>query len=280
MLQDIVGDEVVTKAKNTIVPKTKESSLKELPDTTLPDCYMTIRTSPQLSITRYRYQEGLESFIVSKWRNMWLFLRETERAIPGWGGFVSITGNAPQRLTTIGYYPVIPNPITEYKTVKECLRMAEEATHEVGQEYTILTFDLGVCMKVYPLIWKEPEIYEKHVILIGTFHLTCAYFHMIGKKMDACGLTDVLLEAGLVGSGTVYGVLSGKNYSRAMICHNTVLESLEILLVKRFLGHTGESNIFERLTERAKVKLNELRSSPTKDKLEDCINDPDITGYI
>ena len=119
--------------------------------------------------------------------------------------------------------------------MKECLRIAEEATHEMGQEYTITTFNLGVCMKTYPLIWKEPEMYQKHVILIGTFHLICPYFHMIGKKMDSCGLSDVLLEAGLVGSGTVYGVFSGKNYSRAMVCHKTVLESLERLLMKRFL---------------------------------------------
>ena len=160
------------------------------------------------------------------------------------------------------------------------LRFAEEATREVGQEYTITTFDLGVCMKAYPLIWKEPEMYQKHVILIGTFHLTCAHFHMIGKKMDSCGLTDVLLEAGLVGSGTVYGVLSGKNYSRAMVCHKTVLESLERLLIKRFLEHTGESKFFNSLPETAKGKLNEMKSSSTKDKLNDCIIDPDILGYI
>ena len=67
--------------------------------------------------------------------------------------------------------------------------------------------------------------------------------------------------------------------SRAMVCHKTVLESLERLLIKRFLEHTCESNIFDNLPETA-VKLNEMKSSSTKDKLHDCINDPDITGYI
>ncbi len=60
-------------------------------------------------------------------------------------------------------------------------RLAEEATHEVEQAYTIIIFNL---------------------------------------------------EAGLVGSGTVYGVLGGKNYSHAMVCHTTVLESLKRLLLK------------------------------------------------
>ncbi len=137
------------------------------------------------------------------------------------------TGDPPKSITTIAYYLVIHNRITEYKTVQECLRLAEEATHEVEQKYTITTFDLAVCMKAYPVVWNDTDRYTKHIILIGTFHLTCAYFHMIGKKMEVTGLTDVLLEAGLVGSGTVYGVLSGKNYSHAMVCHKTVLKSLE-----------------------------------------------------
>jgi len=98
--------------------------------------------------------------------------------------------------------------------------------------------------------------------------------------MDSCGLTAVLLEAGLVGSGTVYGVLSDKNYNPAMVCHKTVLGSLKRLLIKMFLEHTGESKFVDTLPETAKVKLKEMKSSSTKDKLHDCIIDPDITGYI
>ena len=98
--------------------------------------------------------------------------------------------------------------------------------------------------------------------------------------MDSCGLSEVLLEAGLVGSGTVYEVFSGKNYSRAMVCHKTVLESLERLLMKRFLEHRGESNFFDNLPETAKVNLNDIKSSVAKDKLNDCINDTEIAGYI
>ena len=60
-------------------------------------------------------------------------------------------------------------------------------------------------MRAYPLTWNDPNRYANHII-----HLICAYFHIIGKKMDSSGLTDVMLEAGLVGSGTVHGVLQMK----------------------------------------------------------------------
>ncbi len=218
--------------------------------------------------------------VSSKNNIMWIFLRDSCAKTPGWDGFVSITGYPHKRITTIGYYSVIHNPITEYKIVQECLRLAKEATQEVQQEYTITTFDLGVCMKAYPVVLNDPDRYTKHIILIGTFHLTCAYFLMIGKKMEATGLTDVLLEAGLVGSGTVYGVLSGKNYSRAMVCHKTVLESLERLLLKQYLDSRGKSKLFEHLPEGAKQKLKQLTSSPKKDIFEDRLNDRDISNYI
>ena len=50
--------------------------------------------------------------------------------------------------------------------------------------------------------------------------------------MDASDITEVLLKAGLVGSGTVHGMLGDKNYSHAIVCHKTVLENLERLLFK------------------------------------------------
>ena len=90
-------------------------------------------------------------------------------------------------------------------------------------------------MKAYPLVWNDPLRYNKYILLIGTFHLICAYFHVIGKKMKGCGFSDVLLEAELAKSGTVHGVMSGKNYSRAIVCHKTMLEALERLLFSVFL---------------------------------------------
>lgn len=87
---------------------------------------------------------------------LWILLRSRTiskmQPIPSWSGFLSNTARAPQNLTTIDYYPVINQPITEYKTVQECLRVAEEATKEIEQNYIIATFDIGVCMKAFPLV--------------------------------------------------------------------------------------------------------------------------------
>ena len=90
---------------------------------------------------------------------VWLLIRLLssiqDQEVPGWARFLSATREKPKCLTTTDYYPVTSHPITEYKTVQEVLRYSEEATHEVGQEYIITTFDLGVCMKAYPIIWNS-----------------------------------------------------------------------------------------------------------------------------
>ena len=68
---------------------------------------------------------------------LWMIMRmhsaQTDPKVPGWAGFISMTGEIPSHTTTIDYYPVINCPITEYKAVQECLRYSEEATKEVGQ---------------------------------------------------------------------------------------------------------------------------------------------------
>ena len=92
---------------------------------------------------------------------MRMLCQKTRQEVPRWNGFISLNEEKATNMTTIDYYPVIANPITEYKTVQECLKYAEEATNEVNQQYVITTFDLEVCKKAYPLIWNNPTRYGK-----------------------------------------------------------------------------------------------------------------------
>ena len=114
-----------------------------------------------LFITDYLFS-GQEASLMADMRNiLWVFCRRLSSSIsvqevPGWSGFVSVTGGIPTSTTTIDYYSVINNPITDYKTVQQCLEYAESVSREVGQDFVITIFDLGVCMKVYPLTWNNP----------------------------------------------------------------------------------------------------------------------------
>ena len=136
----------------------------------------------------------------------------------------------------VDYFTPIHQPFTEYSTIKELLKRSEDATVEVGQEYVLNTFDLGGCMKALPFIWKFPEDYRKHVITPGPFHTTMNYIGMVaGHKCRGSGYAEILLEAELVTSGSLSGVLSGKSYAKSLFCLKTVGEAMERLLFERFV---------------------------------------------
>ena len=289
MLQEVLTG--VTKEHGGTVPiapsleRTKERSLNLPVQQELPVCYVGQRKSPNYPVVHMVLPDSEGSVTDAADKDIvWLFMRNeissTGQTVPGWAGFISVTGSKPIKLTTIDYYPVINYPITDYSTVQECLRFAKEATKEVGQTYTITTFDLGVSMKALPLICNNPIKYKNHIVMVGTFHLVCAFLKMIGKKMAWSGLSDILLEAGLVGPGSVHGVLSGKNYERAMHCHKILLESLERMLLDQFVEQENEDGIFASLPEETRVKINNLIHSQSKYTMDELMSDELFITYI
>ena len=53
--------------------------------------------------------------------------------------------------------------------------------------------------------------------------------------MKGCDFSDLLPEVEFVISGTVHAAIHGKNYSRVMVSHKTMLDAMERLLFVVFL---------------------------------------------
>jgi hypothetical protein len=154
---------------------------------------------------------------------VWLLIRyigsSGMQPVPGLGGFTSATGTPPLKKSTVDYFTPIHQPITDNAVVHELLKRSEAASAEVGQKLVLNTFDLGVCMKALPIIWRWPDDFANHVVTIGPFHTSMNYIGMItNHKMRGSGYTEILFEAQLVTSGSLKGVLSGKAYAKALFC--------------------------------------------------------------
>ena len=209
---------------------------------------------------------------------IWLLCRRIgskliHQTFPSIGGFTSATGVTPVQRTTIDYYTPIDQPITEYAVVQELLKRSEEATAEVGQKYTLNTFDLGVCMKALPLVWKYPERYKFHVITPGAFHTGMNLIGMLtAHKCRGSGYQDILLEAGLVTSGSLNSVLKGKAYNKALFCLKAVIEGLERLLIEQYIKENGE------MEDTSALQC--LVHSLDHDKLKDAELDQDTIALV
>ena len=163
-----------------------------------------------------------------------------KQEVPGIASFISLTGSLPKKMTKIDYYTPIQQPITQYEIVQELLNRSEEETRAVGQPYTFNTFDLGVCMKALPLVWKFPEKYQNHIIIPDPFHTEINYIGMLkNHQARSSGYAEILLEAGLAEKGCRKNILSGKAFAKAMFNLKATVEALDRLLIDVFVEQTN-----------------------------------------
>ena len=125
----------------------------------------------------------------------------------------------------IGHYEIFPFIILQCNTAKEKLQHSkwEKTNKTVEEEYMVNTFDLGVHMNAFHLVWKHPYQYSKHIIFPFT------------PRFDS---TEILMEAELVTSGTLLSILSRKAYWKSLFLLKAVGEALERLLFETLPNKT------------------------------------------
>ena len=243
MIQEIKADTNISKVRKLpLLDRSQQRTIHVDTPESIPPLHFK-RTGPSFpSDALFEQPEENKHILKSELMKyyVWLFLRfigsHEIQVVPALGGFTSATGKSPLRKSTVEYFTPIHQPITDNAVVRELLKRSEEATAEVGQEYVLNTFDLGVCMKALPIIWRWPNEFAKHVIMIGPFHTSMNFMGMLtNHKMKGSGYAEILYEAQLVKSGSMKGVLSGKAYAKALFCLKAVCEALERLLIEQFM---------------------------------------------
>ena len=118
------------------------------------------------------------------------------------------------------------------------LEVSKQAIQSVGQENTIVTFDLEVAEKAFNIVWQNHQKFGKVIIRIGVFHTFCSLF---GKHVKGSGFEDNIIEPGVSISRSLQKVMSGKHYNRALRVHQLMLEELERLLLNVFQSQKESS---------------------------------------
>ncbi|XP_078353866.1 uncharacterized protein LOC144638547 [Oculina patagonica] len=156
---------------------------------------------------------------------------ENERqVIPAWSGFnMLLHKESVPRECSIGYCEVIEASPTELPTVYTVLQRSLQMAQQLGQRDVIVVFDQAIYAKALEVLWQNKDQFQRLVVRIGSFHTICAFFAAIGKRFGDAGLADVLMESGIVGSGSVAGVIEGRHYNRALRTHKIVFEAMHRL---------------------------------------------------
>ena len=145
------------------------------------------------------------------------------QVIPAWTGFnAKLHDQIAHRACTVGYCQVIEASPTELPTVYTVLRRSLDMANQLGQQDVIVVFDQAIYAKALDVKWQCKEEFKRIVLRLGSFHTICSFIAVIGKRFADAGLSDVFIESGVVGSGSLAGVLQGKHYNRAVRMHKVI----------------------------------------------------------
>ena len=194
------------------------------------------------------FEDGKECFIDASrsdevWRLMRLHPSSLQQAsepgdnqpVPGWSGFNAILFPEMAFESNIGYCPMIDGNSTEYSTIYTVLKHAQKVTSALGQQDTVVTFDLLIYMKAKQIQWRYPEEFANVIIRMGGFHIALNYLGLMGKKYLDSGLDDLLIESGVYAAGTTAALMKGKSYNRGVRACKLVSEAMFRLMWSAFV---------------------------------------------
>ena len=153
---------------NIVMPVSKRCSANYQP-TNIEPCFIFTNLSkvePILVVNKTHFEYGGER-IFKKAFFLWLFCRLKFNlncpTFPGWKGWLSAMAEyKEEKQTLVNYMPPINASVNELSTVQILLQISMNATRNLGQEFTFVTFDLAVAKKkAFDIVWNQPEIYKK-----------------------------------------------------------------------------------------------------------------------
>ena len=108
-----------------------------------------------------------------------------------WSGYFSTICTDPTEITNIGVLPILPYPITEWKTINTALKIMYNLKEDVLHESHLTTVTLGLAIyeKAVQLLYCKNNTYTNHYNLrLGELRVSMAHLRGIGSYIEDSGL--------------------------------------------------------------------------------------------
>ena len=105
-----------------------------------------------------------------------------------------------------------------------------------GDQAPVIAVDQPLFALCKLIQWNWPQKYgeDKFVIMFGAFHIEQAWLRLLGKWMQGCGWTDVMVECGIATAGVAESLLSVSHVTRARHAHEVTAAALHMLLMSAY----------------------------------------------
>ena len=191
------------------------------------------------------------------------FKCRTDQRYSRFTGFVIQCHNQKQSKTVLTYLPPIERPITDYGTLFEVLKRAERLSAEANMKYVHVIMDCGAAMKMFHVLFNNPEKYSNVIVHLGDFHFMQAFFDVIGRFISCSGFEDIVYQLGLCQPGSMNAMIKGKHYNQAWLIHEMFAEAIVRIFMEKHLPE-------------APAKLTDINN----ENVSDAFSDVEIEKYL
>ncbi|XP_011171576.3 uncharacterized protein LOC105204222 [Solenopsis invicta] len=154
--------------------------------------------------------------------------------IPMWVGYNSLIFDDKSREQQVSYLTTINDSPTNNSVVVETMKQSQRVANECGEIYMQVTYDLAIAKVALQIQRTEKPRFDNLFIHVGMFHVMMAYFKAIGKFINNCGISTVMINSDLLASGSINGFLEGKHFNRCRRLHPIIYLAINILHFESF----------------------------------------------
>ena len=150
--------------------------------------------------------------------------------------------------TSVGFTPILPNPITEFESVYTVMVNFQDVLMQKGQKSGALWSDEGVYCIAKEIQLLHPEKFKNIFLGMGGFHTEKIILACCGKLLKDIGARDVYVQNEIYGpTVTDETILKGKDYVLCREAIRNLGEAVERIKIEKFKN--GRDEQFAKLGE-------------------------------
>lgn len=165
----------------------------------------------------------------------WLISHFQNILTPMWVGFNAKLIDDSSKKQIVSYLPTTNASPTDVAVVVETMKRAIKIADECNQRYIQVTYDLAIAKIALQVQSMQKDEFSCLFIHLGPFHIEMSYLRAVGSFISNCGLTNVMVDSGLLAAGSVGGFLCAQNFNRAKRLHVLIYLALNMEHFKVFI---------------------------------------------
>ena len=150
-----------------------------------------------------------------------------------WTAFLKQTTNSVPIKCVQEYQPVWPHP-PEYPICKKYLDSVIEIINDLELSHMFVHSDELVYSKLCHILWKNPELYKKVILLMGGFHQLRVMQKILYKRYNCRQMQQICVEAEIIAKG--------RHYYRCLRVHKECFDAAYRRADKKSFRNTSRSS--------------------------------------